>query len=47
VGKEIKVFLKISVVPEYPLALIAPRDDVVEGAFEFYPGFAWHDATLS
>ena len=46
-GEDIEKFPVVEGFLEYPLLLIAPRDDVVEGAFVFYPGLSDHSGRMA
>ena len=45
--EDLEIFPVISCISEDRLALVAPRNDVVESTFEFDAGFSGHKAILA
>ena len=45
-GEHLKIFLIIGGRFEDLLSLVAAGNDMVEGAFEFYPRLPWHSRTM-
>ena len=46
-GEDVKIFTVVKGIGEYPLPLVASRDDMVEGAFVFYPRLTGHDGRIA